>query len=295
MEIVDWPDAAAFLAHAEPFLLADEARHNLSIGIALALARPSAATPPSVEQPFFVTVENRGEVVSTAVRQPPYNLIISPSAGTVAAGTWPWLGPLADRVRATVPDLRGAQGPPALVRAFAATFDPRGGASWRLRMSMRVHSLEKVQPLPPVPGTLRRAIPDDREVVLAWMHAMHDEATPNDPPIDEDWIVNVRLAEPGDPERALYLWVSPAGELNSVCGVSGPTPHGIRVNAVYTPPVYRGRGYATAAVAELSRRMLASGKRHCFLFTDLANSTSNRIYARIGYRPVCDVDEILFD
>lgn len=27
----------------------------------------------------------------------------------------------------------------------------------------------------------------------------------------------------------------------------------------------------------------------CFLFTDLNNPTSNRIYQEIGYRPVCDL------
>jgi predicted GNAT family acetyltransferase len=39
---------------------------------------------------------------------------------------------------------------------------------------------------------------------------------------------------------------------------------------------------------------LEEGYRYCFLFTDLANPTSNRIYAAIGYRSVCDVDEYGF-
>jgi predicted GNAT family acetyltransferase len=33
---------------------------------------------------------------------------------------------------------------------------------------------------------------------------------------------------------------------------------------------------------------LAEGRRFCVLFTDLANPTSNAIYARIGYRPLAD-------
>ena len=69
---------------------------------------------------------------------------------------------------------------------------------------------------------------------------------------------------------------------------------GVRIGAVYTPPEHRRRGYATATVASLSRAMLDRGRRACYLFTDLANPTSNHIYAEIGYEPVCDVDEIRF-
>jgi ribosomal protein S18 acetylase RimI-like enzyme len=68
-------------------------------------------------------------------------------------------------------------------------------------------------------------------------------------------------------------------------------PNGIRVNAVYTPPRLRGRGYATACVAALSSAQLRAGRRYCFLFTDLANSTANEIYQRIGYVAVGDVDQ----
>ena len=63
---------------------------------------------------------------------------------------------------------------------------------------------------------------------------------------------------------------------------------------MYTPPEARGRGYASALVAELTAALLASGRSFCCLFTDLANPTSNRIYERIGYRPVTDVDEYRF-
>jgi predicted GNAT family acetyltransferase len=41
--------------------------------------------------------------------------------------------------------------------------------------------------------------------------------------------------------------------------------------------------------------MLAvSGARACFLYTDLANPTSNAIYERIGYGRVAEAAEIRF-
>jgi hypothetical protein len=64
---------------------------------------------------------------------------------------------------------------------------------------------------------------------------------------------------------------------------------------VYTPREHRRRGYATALVAEQSSWLLQSGHRACFLFTDLANPTSNAIYERIGYRRVGEASQFTFD
>ena len=72
------------------------------------------------------------------------------------------------------------------------------------------------------------------------------------------------------------------------------TPNGIRIGPVYTPPEQRGNGYATALVAEQSAWLLAGGRRFCFLYTDLANPTSNAIYERIGYERVADAAAYIF-
>jgi len=68
------------------------------------------------------------------------------------------------------------------------------------------------------------------------------------------------------------------------------TPNGQIVSAVYTPPHLRKRGFATEVVAKISEKILSEGKKYCFLFTDLANPTSNKIYQTIGYRPITDID-----
>jgi len=81
----------------------------------------------------------------------------------------------------------------------------------------------------------------------------------------------------------------------STATLMGPTPNGIRISLVYTPPEFRGRGYASACVAALTQRMLDSGKQFCFLYSDLANPTSNKIYRAIGYETVCDNVQILFE
>lgn len=63
---------------------------------------------------------------------------------------------------------------------------------------------------------------------------------------------------------------------------------------VYTPPEFRKNGYASFVVAELSQKILNSGKKFCILYTDLANPTSNKIYQNIGYKEVADSKHMIF-
>jgi predicted GNAT family acetyltransferase len=58
------------------------------------------------------------------------------------------------------------------------------------------------------------------------------------------------------------------------------------VDPVYTPARLRGRGYAGAAMVEVSRAALAAGATEVVLFTNLANPTSNALYQRVGYQSV---------
>ena len=80
----------------------------------------------------------------------------------------------------------------------------------------------------------------------------------------------------------------------SLVGWGGQTPNGVRVGPVYTPPELRRRGFASALTASVSAKLLAAGRRFCFLYTDLENATANRIYADIGYEPVCDSVDYAF-
>ena len=65
------------------------------------------------------------------------------------------------------------------------------------------------------------------------------------------------------------------------------TARSARISMVYTLPSQRGRGFATAAVAAASQRLLAGGCSWCLLFADVDNQTSTALYRRIGYQDVC--------
>ena len=60
------------------------------------------------------------------------------------------------------------------------------------------------------------------------------------------------------------------------------------ISAVYTPPAQRGRGYAGSVTAAVAERIFGEGKTAASLQTHLRNPASNRCYAKIGFKPVCD-------
>jgi uncharacterized protein len=282
MELRRYTDPALFQEDSGAFLAAHEAEHNLILGIVATLrAEPGHFAQP----PYLALVCDGSEVVAAAVRTPPFNVVVS-------------LGP-ADAMRLFAGDLRvafhslpGVHGPQENAGAFTEAWRAISGAGAHVGIAQRIYRLDTVIPPDGVPGRLRRAEWDDREMLLRWIEGFYSEALGEAGPNDPERAVDSFLRSTS---RALYLWQDGDGEAVSMAGYGGPTPRGMRVTAVYTPPEHRRRGYASACVAQVSRLVLETGKEYCFLYTDLSNPTTNHIYQAIGYRPVIDVSEWLFD
>lgn len=92
----------------------------------------------------------------------------------------------------------------------------------------------------------------------------------------------------------VFLWCEPGGAPCSMAWRVGETPSGGRIGCVYTPAALRGRGYAQAATAGASRKILDGGKRACYLIASAADAAANRAYERVGYRPVASSVEMSF-
>ncbi len=285
MDAARLEDAAEFLAAAEPLLLADEARHNLILGIAGTIRDTVDLYPVR----SFWLVRDGGEAVAAALRTPPYNLILARPRSPEALAT------LADAVAGE--ELPGVVGAVPEVEEFAELWSRRTGIATHANMRQGIYALEQVEPPPAPSGLARVADPEDRELALRWWIAFGDEVLHEGGPGREqaEATLDHRLSSA---TAGLVLWED-GGEAVSLAGWGGATPHGIRIGAVYTPPELRGRGYATALTAEVSQRLLDGrlfdgNRRFCFLYTDLANPTSNAIYERIGYRRIAEAAEIVF-
>jgi predicted GNAT family acetyltransferase len=270
-------DVDAFLATAGEFLARHEAEHNLLFGISSWVrANPVVlAEPPA----FHVVTDAAGAVVAATLRTPPNNQVLS------VAGELKAIDALAEAI---APPLPGVLGPKREAARFVERWTSRTETPARLARAERIYRLERVVPPRVAPsGTWRFLSAGDRDLVARWLVAFQAEAVPDDPPIDDPVAVAERwIATVG---RTVYVWEDD-DEVVSLVGAGGETPNGIRIGPVYTPLERRGRGYASALTAVASQDQLDRGRRFVFLFTDLANPISNRIYRRIGYQPVCDVD-----
>ncbi len=278
-------DAGAFLAASEPFLVREEAAHCLHLGLAAGLR--DDPTRYGDDPPFFATIEDAGgEIVAAALRTSlRHNLVLSRAPLDA-------LPALAAAVRGKYDTLPGLIAPTEIAAAFAAEWGRRSGQRGERHFAGRIHEIAQVTMPRPVAGAARRATEAERTLLVAWNFAFTQEAGLPGNAADSERAVSLRLV--AVPETGgLWLWEN-GGVPVSLAGYGGPTPHGIRIGPVYTPPEHRGRGYASANVAALSQWLLDGGRRFCCLFTDLANPTANKVYRQIGYRPVCDVDEYAF-
>jgi predicted GNAT family acetyltransferase len=280
MHVRRYEAADAFLAAAGEFLGAREAEHNLILGLSSRLRHEPLLYG---EPPYFAVAEDGGRVVGAAMRTPPHNLILSEVDEAAAVGAF------VQDAREAFGSLPGVTGPKEPVAQFANAWRAATGATPRLEIAQRVFAADHVDPPLPASGRMRDYERGDRELVIRWMDEFVAEALPEPPPESSADFVERREA---DPDAGLVIWEDDGPV--SMAGFGGLTPNGIRIGPVYTPPGRRGRGYASALTAELTQRLLDGGRRFCFLFTDLANPTSNSIYQRIGYRGVSDVDLWVF-
>jgi predicted GNAT family acetyltransferase len=283
MRLVRFQTVRDFLACAEDFLATREAEHNLQLGIcSVLLAQPNFYPNP----PYFAVVQENNKILLAALMTPPHQLVLS-----LGDSSREVLEMLAQDVRQFRPETPGVLGPSAMSLRFSEAWQVLTEQPFRKSRAERIYKLERVKPPARVPGRMRRATEADRPLLLEWIREFQSEAFGEIDKAAVERAVNSALTMP--PEvRGMYLWED--GQPISLTGYSGPTPNGIRIGPVYTPPRFRRRGYASALVAGVSQHLLNTGRKFCFLFTDLANPTSNKIYIQIGYQPVCDVDEYRF-
>ena len=274
-------DPEAFLAAAGAFLRAAPAANSVTLTIVEAMRGRGAPPEPDASHVFGWWQPPGAAVGGALLHTPPYpiNLTAMPPEA---------VPPLADALAVDGRTISGVSGDLAATEAFAAVWTERTGAPARVWRRMRLHRLDAiVEPDPPPPGEAVLVAAEHRDVAVAWFDAFATEI--HEPRRDLGPVVDDRMTYGG-----LMLWmvdgapVSLAGRTRLVAGA-------VRVAPVYTPPEYRGLGYAAGATVAATRGAIEEGATEVLLYTDLANPTSNRLYARLGYRPVEDRVVLLFD
>ena len=259
-----------FLDRAEAWLLTDEVSHNLLLGFARESSDDEAA--------FLATVERQGEVVACALGRPGLPLVLTEVAPALARR-------LAEAVGEADFSPDGVVGDPHGAAAFAERWSEISarpvvrGPRQRLHRLTRLRSLEQAPP-----GEMVWAGPDEIGLLTSWLCAFTRESGTSMP--EERALVESLVVR-----NAAAVWRSDQ-RLRAMAAWTGRSERCARVSFVYTPPAERGRGWASALVHDLSAWLLDDGLEDCVLFTDIDNPVSNRIYHRLGYRPVRDLVEL---
>ncbi|MFZ3568917.1 GNAT family N-acetyltransferase [Streptomyces sp. BH097] len=267
-----------FDERAGELLASDPALHTVALGVT---ARMRASGWARDRARFGVWPGPDGRAAGYFFWTPPHFPYVALPGG--AAGREEAAGALVDALAGLPVD--GANGAVESTAAFAGAWLARHPGARAERVTrQRLFRLGELTPPKSLPeGGARIAGASDRGLLADWHTAFETEAHPRE-------VATREQAEAWADERVGYagvtLWEAADGTPVSMAGVTRGSVGTARVAPVYTPPALRGRGYAAAVTAEVSRAARAAGAEEVLLFTDLANPTSNALYQRLGYRPV---------
>ncbi len=229
---------------------------------------------------LMATVSDENGIWLTALMTPPHNItlyatdnIINPEA----------LNCLTDGL--IDHDIPGVITEKTLAECFAREYTARKGLTFKVTMDQRIYELKAVNPDIKKIGSVRLLDEKDMYFFPYWLEAFYSAGTygKTEMSIPQDGeVYRSRLST----KKHYVLEVD--GIPVSMAGYTRELQNAVGIAFVYTPPYFRGRGYATSCVAQISQMALDRGYTSCVLYTDLLNPTSNSIYQKIGYKAVCD-------
>lgn len=239
---------------------------------------------------FMATVSGESGILLTAIMTPPHGITLYATDNKLDVNA---VNCLIDGI--TDLSLPGVMTEKALAECFAKAYTARKGMTFEVKTNQGVYELTEVNPAVHPTGTIRLLDERDMPFFPFWLEACQaifaqGQSAATMPLPNDDEHYRYRLSK-----KNLYvLELEVDGIPVSMAGLNREMQTVVGIGPVYTPPYFRGRGYASSCVAQLSQLALDKGFKKCVLYTDLSNPTSNSIYQKIGYRPICDSMHINF-
>lgn len=229
---------------------------------------------------IMATVSDDNGIKLTALMTPPQNILLYATDNIIDPEV---IDCLIDGLKDY--EIPGVTTEKNLAEYFAKKYTAKKGLTFKTKMDQRIYELKVVNSEIKQVGTVRLLNEKDMCFFPYWLEAFI-AAVEYGP---------TQMLVPQDKEPYQYRISSKNFYILEVDGMpvsmaafTRKMPTAIGIAFVYTPLFFRGNGYATSCVAQLSQMALEKGFNRCVLYTDLANPTSNSIYQKIGYKPVCD-------
>ncbi|AIQ51257.1 GNAT family N-acetyltransferase [Paenibacillus sp. FSL R7-0331] len=236
---------------------------------------------------LMVTISDDKGIQLTAIMTPPHNITLYATGNNInPEAVSCLLDGLNDR------EIPGVTTEKTLAEYFAKEYTLRKGNTYTTTMNQRIYELTAVNPDIQKPGTVRLLDKKDIHFFPYWAEAFYAAGTygTTEMSIPQEAAPYLYRIE----SKKIYI-LEVNGIPVSMAGYTRVMQTAIGVAFVYTPPYERSKGYATSIVAQISQLALEKGFTKCVLYTDLANPTSNSIYQKIGYTPVCDSLQLQFE
>jgi predicted GNAT family acetyltransferase len=283
MKAIFYDNISKFYDLALPFLLEKEAENNLLLGL-LNIIKDDPYRYGE-DFPVLTSVFDKKKLKLITLRTPPFNQVLSYTDDLRTIEI------LVDALNNKGYKIPGVLGQNDAVGRFRELWCKEKNLRAKLTMNERIYKLESVAEETLGSRVFKLADNTCKDLVIKWAREfLSDAFSESEVRARPNWKVHIQRSL--DEQRIFLLYDNEKPV--SMARRAGQTPNGVTVNLVYTPPALRRKGYATECVAKLSKLLLNEGNKFCFLFTDLANPTSNSIYKKIGYRPIIDVDQYEF-
>ena len=271
LKLVICTDAEQFLNRCESWLRQRSDIHNAMYYSAILISRQS----PVFTGPYWygVVEDDSGDIVACGCHNRPNGLFISETPESML-----------DEVHSSVANAVGVphriMAPQLTAKYLAERSSDTNGVSIRFQARWHTYRLDDIDwPGDDIRGRLRKGRSDEADLIAQWGRAFGEEQPA---PVDVSEFM-LRKLSVGD----LYVWDDSGAK--TVLSLSGPAGKGIRISGVYTPPEFRGNGYASAAIAALSHAQLSNGMDFVVLAVTAGNP-AEELYQKLGFRLVGSSD-----
>ncbi|MCL2190264.1 MAG: GNAT family N-acetyltransferase [Defluviitaleaceae bacterium] len=280
MKFTRYTDIQAFHRDTFTIMMRHEAQNAIPLGNVIMGNKGEDKTDWRDPANWFMgTVSDAQGIVLTAVMTPPHKLTLYCTDNKINSAA---LACLLDEILAAGIPFPGVMTEKTLATLFAKMYAVKTGNSYETETDLRLYELEKVNPDIPR-TTVRLAEERDLAFLPYWDAGFNGDSfhKPFTVPTNAENTRNVI-------NRKNRFIMEVDGTPVTCAGLNMQMENICKIGPVYTPPYFRGNGYATQCVAAVSQIGLDKGFKKCVLYTDLANPTSNSIYMKIGYTPICD-------
>lgn len=280
LELIRYPDARSFLQTVGDRLRAVADLEELPLSIAEEAAAAEVAGGPPTSG-LFAHLGPPSEPLAILVMLPGHPLCLAQVRHDFAD-----LAPaLAHALVDTGAELPAVIGPPDPVDEFTAAWTAATGAAPSATITETLFRADRIAAEElAAEGRLVRGTVRDRQRIAEWLDAAAREALPAEVRQDAAALADAMVGA-----GSAYLWML-RDEPRGMGMIFRESSRGATIGGILVPPPFRGRGIATALVAELTRGVLQR-KRFCLLH---ATEERSRLYTRLGFRPLTDVRTRLF-